>query len=68
MNRLSTELGGIERRFVPDRVLPIIEQELSILDSLGPVLSGRPIEEKASILAYFVLDAHLTFYNPVGKT
>ena len=67
MIRLSTELGGIERRFVPDGVFPIIGQELSILDSLGPILNGRPIEEKASILAYFVLDAHLTFFKPDGK-
>lgn len=64
--RLSTELGGIERRFAPGGVISTVEQELSILDSLGPYLKDRPVEEQASILAYFVLDAHLTFFKPEG--
>jgi len=64
--RLSTELGGIERRFAPGGVISTVEQELSILDSLGPYLEDRPVEEQASILAYFVLDAHLTFFKPEG--
>lgn len=65
--KLSTELGGIERRFVSDREVPSTEPELSILSSLDPILSDRPVEERASILAYFVLDAHLTFFKADGK-
>lgn len=65
--RLSTDLGGLERRFAADGGFSAFEKELSILDSLGPILNGRPLEQQASILAYFVLDAHLTFFNPDGK-
>jgi hypothetical protein len=65
--RLSTELGGIERRFAADGVPSIDGPELSILDSLRSTLNGRSVEEWASILAYFVIDAHLTFFKPDGK-
>lgn len=31
---------------------------------LTELLEGRPVEQQASILAYFLLDAHLTFVKP----
>jgi hypothetical protein len=61
---LSTELDGMEMRFAGGSMEGSSERELSILGSLGSYLQDRPVEEQASILAYFVLDAHLTFFKP----